>query len=191
MLSEKRIKEIFQKTGVMLEGHFLLTSGRHSGRYIQCARLFQYPDLSELLCRELANKFQKDRVDMVIGPAVGGIIISYEMGRILGTRAMFAERENGIMSLRRGFIIPENSNVLIVEDVITTGGSVKEVIELVHDVGARVAGVGVIIDRSGGNMDFGVKLESVISLDMPSYFPEECPFCKKSQPLEKPGSRIL
>ncbi|MGI6705362.1 MAG: orotate phosphoribosyltransferase [Clostridia bacterium] len=191
MLSEKRIKEIFQETGVMQEGHFLLTSGRHSGSYLQCARLFQYPDLSELLCIELANKFGKDKVDIVIGPAVGGIIISYEMGRILGARAMFAERESGIMTLRRGFTIPENSNVLIVEDVITTGSSVKEVMELVHDMGARLAGVGVMIDRTGGNVDLGVKMESVITLELPSYSPEECPFCKKNQPLEKPGSRNL
>jgi len=191
MLSEKRIMEILQETEVMQEGHFLLTSGRHSGKYLQCARLFQYPDLSELLCRELGDKFEKDKVDIVIGPAIGGIILSYEMGRILGARAIFAERESRVMTLRRGFMIPENSNVLIVEDVMTTGGSVKEVMELVHELGAQVAGVGVLIDRTGGNIDLGVKLESLISLELPSYSPEECPFCKKDLPLEKPGSRFL
>jgi orotate phosphoribosyltransferase len=190
-MDNKKILDIFRETGVMKEGHFVLTSGRHAARYMQCAALFCYPDKSELLCVELAKPFMDKHIDLVIGPAVGGIIIAYEMARQLGVPGIFAERENGMMTLRRGFEIPKGANVLVVEDVITTGGSVREVIDLVHQAGANLAGVGVIVDRSAGKVDFGVPLNSVLSMEIQSFEADECPLCKQGLPYSKPGSRGL
>jgi orotate phosphoribosyltransferase len=191
MLSRDRVMEIFKKTGVLMEGHFLLTSGRHSDKYLQCARVFQYPEFSEELARALAEGFKDDKIDLVIGPAIGGIVLSYEMGRCLGVKTIFAERENGEMTLRRGFEIPEGTRVLVVEDVITTGGSVREVIELVRAHGAQIAGVGAFVDRSSGRIDFGVKFMAVVTLEVESYEAANCPICSTGIPLVKPGSRNL
>ncbi|MFO7154217.1 MAG: orotate phosphoribosyltransferase [Caldicoprobacter oshimai] len=190
-MDRERVLQIFRETGVLLQGHFLLTSGRHSGEYLQCAKVFQYPRYAEEITRALADKFKDDRIDIVVGPAIGGIILSYEMGRCLGIKTIFAEREDGKMTLRRGFEIPEGSRVLVVEDVVTTGGSVKEVMEVVKNCGGEVVGVGAVVDRSGGNVDFGVKFHSVISMDVKSYAPEECPICRTGLPLVKPGSRNI
>jgi len=191
MLSKEEIIEIFKEKEVMLEGHFLLTSGRHSNRYMQCAKLFQYPDTSELICKQLAEQFKGEKVDLVIGPAIGGIIMAYEMSRQFGVKNIFAERENGVMTLRRGFEIPEGTNVLVVEDVVTTGGSVKEVITLVKERGASVVGVGSVVDRSDGKVDFGVNFKAVLSMEVLSYEPDACPLCKSGVPAIKPGSRNL
>lgn len=191
MLSKEKVLEIFRKSKVLMEGHFLLTSGRHSDKYLQCARVFQYSEYTEQLAGALADEFHSDKIDLVIGPALGGIILSYEMGRSLGVKTLFSEREKGEMVLRRGFEIPKGAKVLVVEDVITTGGSVQEVIDLVHQYGAEVIGVGAFVDRSGGNVDFGSKFRAVISLDVESFSPEACPLCKANKPLEKPGSRNL
>lgn len=188
-MDREEILDIFKETEVMLEGHFLLTSGRHSNRYMQCAKLFQYPDISEKFSKELAGRFKN--IDLVAGPAVGGIILAYETARQLKVLNIFAERENGIMTLRRGFSVPEGANVLVVEDVVTTGGSVREVIELIKNCGANVAGVGCIVDRSNGSVDFGVPFESVLSMQIVSYEPEQCPLCKDGIPAVKPGSRSI
>ncbi len=188
-LTEERVLEILKTTEAMQEGHFLLTSGRHSNRYVQCARLFEYANYSSELCSHLAEKFNETKIDLVIGPAMGGVIMSYEMSRILGIKNIFAEREDGAMVLRRGFELPVGANILIVEDVITTGGSVAEVIDLVKKNGCRAAGVAVIVDRSGGTIDFGCKLESVLSLQVKSWPADECPICSQGLPLIKPGSR--
>jgi len=190
-MERERVLQIFRETGVLLQRHFLLTSGRHSGEYLQCARMFQYPRYAEEITRALADKFRDDSIDLVVGPAIGGIILSYEMGRCLGVKAIFAEREGGRMTLRRGFEIPEGSRVLVVEDVVTTGGSVMEVMEVVKSCGGEVVGVGAVVDRSGGSVNFGVKFHSVISMDIKSYAPEECPICKTGLPLIKPGSRNI
>ncbi|HZJ82654.1 MAG TPA: orotate phosphoribosyltransferase [Clostridia bacterium] len=190
-MDKQRVLEIFQKSGALLEGHFLLTSGRHSGQYMQCAKVFQYPEYTQELTQELALAFQNNNVDMVIGPAVGGIILSYEMGKSLGVTNIFAERQNGEMTLRRGFEIPQGARILVVEDVITTGGSVKEVIDLVVRMGGKVVGVGAFLDRSNGKVDFGVDFHCILALDIKSYLPKECPLCKKGIPLVKPGSRDL
>lgn len=188
MTKEKAI-QLFKQTGVMLEGHFMLTSGRHSDRYMQCAKLFQYPDLSEGFSKELADNFFG--VTLVAGPAIGGIILAYEVARQLTVPNIFAERENGVMTLRRGFMVPKGAKVLVVEDVVTTGGSVKEVIELIKSLGGEVIGVGSIVDRSDGKVDFGVPFHSVVSMEIKSYEPEECPLCKAGIPAVKPGSRTL
>ncbi|MGI6677510.1 MAG: orotate phosphoribosyltransferase [Dehalobacterium sp.] len=191
MLSKEQALKIFKESGAMLEGHFLLTSGKHSDRYIQCAQVLQYPDDTSLLCQEIARRFNYDLVDLVIGPAMGGILVAFETARYLGVKAIFAERENGRMTLRRGFTIEPGQRVLVVEDVITTGGSVQEVIDLVHAQGGEVVGVGVLVDRSGGKVDFGVKIESVISMEVTTWEPEQCPLCKEGSPAIKPGSRGL
>ena len=191
MLSQDRVLSILKETGVMLEGHFLLTSGRHSNRYMQCAKLFEYPNYSEEFCRALAEKFQGEAIDLVIGPAIGGIIISYEVSRALGVKNIFAERENGVMTLRRGFQIEPGSRVLIVEDVITTGGSVLEVAKLVEQAGAEVVGIGVIVDRSNGTLDLGYRTEAILSMNVESFPAEECPLCKEGIPFVKPGSRQI
>lgn len=188
-MNREEIFDIFRQTGVMLEGHFLLTSGRHSNRYMQCAKLFQHPDISERFAKELAAKFTG--IDLVAGPAIGGIILAYEVSRQLKVPNIFAERENGAMTLRRGFEIPQGARVLVVEDVVTTGGSVKEVIALIREFGGEVAGVGSIVDRSNGAVDFGVPFAAVLSMEVVSYPPDECPLCKEGTPAVKPGSRGL
>lgn len=192
MLTQEEMLKIFEKTGGILKGHFILTSGRHSDTYMQCAKLFVDPKASELLCKSLAEKLGGEKIDLVISPAVGGILMGYEMARQLGVNNIFAERENGVMTLRRGFALPENANVLVVEDVVTTGGSVKEVIELVKERGCNVTAVASIVDRSNGKVDFGVKFVNLISMDVVSYEPSECPMCKEGKtPAVKPGSRGL
>jgi orotate phosphoribosyltransferase len=189
LLTEEQAIEIFTKSKALLTGHFRLTSGRHSSRYMQCAQVLQYPEYASRLCRDLAERFAGVKVDTVIGPALGGIIVAYEVGRAMGVRTIFTEREQGIMSLRRGFIIEPGEKVLVVEDVVTTGGSVKEVIEVVRQKGGEVVGVGVLVDRSNGKVDFGVKTEAVLSMEIQSYDPEDCPLCREGLPVIKPGSR--
>ncbi len=188
-MTREEILDIFRETGVMLEGHFLLTSGRHSDKYMQCAKLFQHADISEKFAKQLADKFSG--VDLVAGPAVGGIILAYEVSRQLGVKNVFAERQNGKMTFRRGFEIEKGAKVLVVEDVVTTGGSVKEVINLLLEMGAEVIGVGSIVDRSNGKVDFGVPFEAVLSQEVVSYEPDECPLCRQGIPAVKPGSRNI
>lgn len=190
-MDEKKVLDLFAKAGVMKEGHFRLTSGKHSERYMQCAQLMQYPEYIAEACQGLKEQIGQEKVDVVIGPATGAITLSYEMGRTMGTRALFAERENGKMTLRRNFSIKPGEKVLVVEDVITTGGSVKEVIEVVKELGGEVVGVACIVNRSGGKADFGTKLYSLINLEIKTYEPEECPLCKQGVPVVKPGSRKI
>ncbi|WP_058484853.1 orotate phosphoribosyltransferase [Defluviitalea phaphyphila] len=190
MLNKDRVIEILKKTGVLLEGHFLLTSGRHSNQYMQCAKILQYPNYAEEIAKGLAEEFKDDKIDIVIGPAIGGIIIAYELARQLNAKNLFAERENGKMTLRRGFSIPKGARVLVAEDVITTGGSVLEVIDIVKEQGGEVVGVSVLIDRSNGKIDFKTKLRAALTADIISYDANDCPICKERKiPLIKPGSR--
>ncbi|MFX4261470.1 orotate phosphoribosyltransferase [Pelotomaculum propionicicum] len=191
MLNTEEVVSIFKKTGAMLTGHFKLTSGRHSDRYFQCAMVLQHPEHTGALCRELAARFAGEDVSAVIGPATGGIIVSYETARALGVRGIFTERENGVMSLRRGFSIEPGERVLVVEDVITTGGSVLEVIDVVRSLGGVVVGAGVLVDRSGGKVDLGVRKEALLVTDAVSYDPEQCPLCRDGIPAVKPGSRNI
>ena len=189
-MTKERALEILKEAGVLLEGHFLLTSGRHSGRYLQCARIFRNTRYSEELCAALAAHFKDDRVDIVIGPALGAVQMAYEVSRALGCENFFAEREDGSMTLRRGFAIEPGQRILVVEDVVTTGGSVREVLEIVRQAGGEIVGVGSIVDRTGGRIDFGVPFRAVISVDVESWEPEECPLCKEGKlPVVKPGSR--
>jgi orotate phosphoribosyltransferase len=182
--------EILNKLGALQTGHFRLTSGRHSDRYMQCARLFEHPSESEDLCARLAGAFLRGgtSADTVAGPALGGVIMAYEVARALGARNIFTERENGVMTLRRGFKVESGERVLVVEDVVTTGGSVKEVIGIIREAGAVVVGIGAIVDRSGGRVDFGVDFKALASLDIKSWDEAECPLCAQDVPLIKPGS---
>jgi len=188
-MKEKDILKLFEDTGALLSGHFKLSSGLHSSNYFRCALLLQYPGMAERLCRELTSYFKDDKPTCVIAPAIGGVIVSYETARRLGARSLFTERVEGKMTLRRGFALKREDRVLVVEDVITTGLSTNEVLEVVRSAGAGVIGVGCIVDRSGKNLDFGVKLKSLARLDIPAYKPEDCPLCKKGMGIKKPGSR--
>jgi len=190
-LSENKILEIFEKTGALFNGHFLLTSGRHSDVYFQCAKVLQYPEYIEVLCSIIADEFCDKKIDAVIAPAIGGLVVGQEVARQLNKRFIFAEREDKKLALRRGFSINEGEKVLVCEDVVTTGGSVFEVIEIVKDNNAEVAGVAFIVDRSNGNVDFGSKQLSIVKLDVKSYLPEDCPLCEKGIELVKPGSRKI
>lgn len=192
MLTQERVLEILKEAGVLLEGHFLLTSGKHSNRYLQCAKIFRNTKYSEELCAALAEQFQDEHVDVVIGPAMGAVQMAYEVSRALKCENYFTEREEGKMVLRRGFEVHPGMRVLLVEDVVTTGGSVKEVYELVKAAGATVVGIGSIVDRSGGNAGFEVPFKSVIQVDVEAWQPQECPLCKEGKiPVVKPGSRKL
>jgi len=189
-MTKDEILQIFKDTNALLNGHFILTSGLHSAQYFQCAQVLKHPALAEKLCREMAEPFREIEIDLVIAPAVGGIVVSHEVARALGLPALFAERQNGKMALRRNFELAPNQKALIVEDVITTGGSVKEVIELVKRLGAEPVGVGSIVDRSGGKADFGVPFHPLTSLQIETYQADD-PYLKKLEPAVKPGSRSL
>ena len=191
VLTEKEVLKIFRDKGALLTGHFELTSGLHSVKYLQCAIVLQYPELAALLCGELAGRFGKEsgKVDLVISPAIGGIVVGQEVARALKARAIFCERQGGKMCLRRGFRIARGQRVLVVEDVITTGGSVMEVIDLAREAGGEVVGIGALVDRSSQEIDFGVKKVTLLTLDISNYRPPRCPLCKKGVPLVKPGSR--
>lgn len=190
MLTNEQIIEIFEESEALLNGHFRLTSGRHSGQYVQCAQVLKFPEYTEALCEHMAESFVDDEVDLVVGPAMGGVTLSYEMARQLGTPSLFTERVDNKMVLRRNFYIPEGSRVLVTEDVTTTGGSVIEVINLVREAGGIVVGTAVLVDRSGGTLDLGVdKQISALTLNVVSFDAEECPLCKDGVPIVKPGSR--
>ena len=188
-LPKEEILQIFRETDALLDGHFLLTSGLHSPHYFQCAKVLQYPQYLHLFSGEIAKHFEDSEIELVISPAIGGIVVGTEVGRMLEARTIFAERENGVMSLRRGFGIKKGERVLAVEDVVTTGGSVKEIIQLVEKAGATLAGVGYIVDRSSGKTTFNAKTFSVLQMDVVTYTPESCPLCKLGTPAVKPGSR--
>ncbi len=189
--------DMFEETGAYLRGHFRLTSGLHSGEYLQCAKVLAIPAYAERLGRELAAKLEADigvtSVDVVVAPAIGGIIIGHEVARAFNVRSLFTERDptspRNEMTLRRGFEVAPGERAIVIEDVITTGGSTREVIRVLHDAGAVVLAAGSIIDRSGGQVDLGLPRLALETLHPTTYDPDECPLCKQGQPLSKPGSR--
>ena len=187
-LSREEILAIFKSSQALLEGHFQLTSGLHSPHYFQCAKVLQYPERAEQLCAEIADIFRAKKIDTVIAPALGGIVVGQEVGRQLNVRTMFAERKDHLLQLRRGFTIERGEKVLVCEDVITTGGSVKEVIDIVAACGGILAGVGAIVDRSGGSSGLP-DLFATLTLETVTYPPKECPLCQSGIPVVKPGSR--
>ena len=187
--AEEPYEDLLRRTEAVLEGHFLLSSGLHSSHYIQCARTLQHPKYAEGLGGCLADTYRDYEVDAVLSPAVGGLIIGHETARSLGVRALFGERDKGSMILRRGFALQEGERVVIVEDVITTGGSVRDLIRLVRDLGATVVGVGAILDRSGGQVNLDVPMNPLFTKRMPTYPPDSCPLCQQGSSAVKPGSR--
>ncbi|MBI4227324.1 MAG: orotate phosphoribosyltransferase [Candidatus Omnitrophica bacterium] len=180
---------LLQGTGALLDGHFQLSSGLHSRQYIQCAMVLQHPTLAARLCGALAQGFAADDVSVVAGPALGGITVAYEMARQLGARAVFGERVDGRLTLRRGFHVEPEDRVLIAEDVVTTGESSIELLELIQHGGATVIGLTAIVDRSGGATEFPVKFHSLLSLTLKTFTQGSCPLCKEEVPLTKPGTR--
>ena len=190
-MDTQEILAIFRDSQALLEGHFQLSSGLHSDRYFQCAKVLQYPKYAELLCGVIAHHFRASFLDVVIAPALGGIVVGQEVGRQLRIRTLFAERKEVVMQLRRGFHIAEGEKVLVCEDVVTTGGSVREVIEIVTRMGGKLAGTACIVDRSGGAVEFspGGRPFSLMRLDVVAYDPPSCPLCAKGIPVTKPGSR--
>jgi orotate phosphoribosyltransferase len=186
------VLNIFKLTGGILTGHFLLTSGLHSETYLQCAKVLQYPEYAEQLGSMIGEAFRDDQVHVVVSPAVGGIIIGHEVARSLSARAVFAERVTGNMMLRRGFSLKRGERALLVEDVMTTGESIKETAQAVFDAECIVVGIASIIDRTGGiKIINGIKQVSLLTMDIPVYEPSACPMCNKGIPFEKPGSREL
>jgi len=183
--------DLFKRTGAYLRGHFRLTSGLHSPEYLQCALVLQYPEHAERLGRELAALLRSSerQIDVVASPAIGGLIIGHEVARALGARFIFTERENGAMTLRRGFSVGDGETAVVVEDVVTTGGSSREVVDALRAAGADVIAAGSIIDRSGGHADLGVPRVALSTLQAITYAPESCPLCREGIPVTKPGSR--
>lgn len=187
------VDKLFTKLGAIQNGHFILTSGKHSDTYVQCARILERPDVTAELIKQLCRPYQKSRIDVVAGPAVGGIIISYEIARFLKAKAVYMERVDDKLILRRGFEIKPGEQVIVAEDVITTGGSVKEVVDVITGQGGKVMGIIALVDRRPEKTDelFDIRFDSIIKVTPPIYEPADCPLCHKGTPAVKPGSRGL
>lgn len=187
-LTEKEVEDLLIETSAIMEGHFLLTSGLHSPRYVEKFNVLQKPVYTEKLCKAMAEKFKDANIETVVGPVTGGILLAHETGKALGTRAIFTERENGKMTFRRGFKLHEGERVLIVEDIVTTGGSIREVIDVVKENGGIPVAVSMLVDRSGGKATFGdVPATALLHMDVQTYKPEECPLCQQGIPMTKRG----
>ena len=191
LMGRSEIEAIFEHTGAILTGHFLLTSGLHSDRYLQCAKVLQWPKYAETCAKALAIHFSHEKPQFVISPALGGVIIGHELGRALDCRAIFAERENGMLRLRRGFSIGKGEKGIVIEDVITTGGSTLETMRVVKECGGVIMGACAVVDRSGGKAHFDVSHHSLLNLTIPTFEPEKCPMCLSGSSPVKPGSRIV
>ena len=193
-MTRDELLDIFRKSGALLDGHFRLTSGLHSPGYLQCALVLQHPRQAEALGAALATRTRDWRATTVLSPALGGVIIGHEVGRALGIRAMFAERQDGALTLRRGFPLSETDRVLVVEDVMTTGGSTRETIQVARAAGAQVVGAASIVDRGAAagsrETDLGVPFAALLRIDLPTYDPDQCPLCAQGLPVVKPGSRM-
>jgi len=193
MASNEPWLTIFREKGALLEGHFLLSSGLHSPRYLQCALVLSDPDLATRLGSELALRLRPllagNEVRTVVAPALGGVLVAHEVARALGGRGLFTERQDGLMTLRRGFRLEAGEPVVVVEDVITTGGSTREVLEVMARAGARTVAAGSLVDRSGGSVELGVPRASLLTLEVETFEASACPLCRSGSPAEKPGSR--
>ena len=187
-MTRDALLDLYRRSGALLEGHFRLTSGLHSPGYLQCALVLQHPQHAEALGRALADLARDMLATVVLSPALGGIVIGHEVARALGVRAIFAERQDGGLTLRRGFIIGETDRVLVVEDVLTTGGSTRETMQVARAAGGQVVGAASIVNR-GAEVELGVPYVSLVQIDLPTYEPDTCPLCAQGMPVVKPGSR--
>ncbi len=185
---DDEVLRLYEELGVVMRGHFLLTSGKHSPTFLQCSMVMQHPAHLEGLCRELVARLGRPVVDCVAGPAMGGVLLAYEMARALGARAVYAEKGEAGLEFRRNFRLSPGERCLVVEDAVTTGGSTSKVIDLVRGQGAEVVAVGALVDRSAGRVDFGVPFAAMLRLDVPAYDPGGCPLCASGIPLERPKS---
>ena len=190
-MTRDELLDLYRQSGALLEGHFRLSSGLHSPGYLQCALVLQHPRHAEALGVAMAARVRDLRATVVLSPALGGVVIGQEVGRALGVRAIFAERQEGRLALRRGFTLAAGDRVLVVEDVMTTGGSTRETIEVAKAAGGEVVGTASIVDRSGGTIRFDVPFASLLEIDLPTYDPDSCPLCAQGLPVVKPGSRPL
>jgi orotate phosphoribosyltransferase len=189
-MTRDELLDLFRRSGGLLDGHFRLTSGLHSSGYLQCALVLQHPAQAEALGRAIAERTRDLRPSVVLSPALGGIVIGHEVARALGVRALFAERQDGGLALRRGFVIAETDRVLVVEDVLTTGGSTRETIQVAKAAGGQVVGAAAIVDRGGqARARFDVPFVALLEVDLPTYEPGACPLCAQGLPVIKPGSR--
>jgi orotate phosphoribosyltransferase len=188
-MTPESVLDLFRRSGALLEGHFGLTSGLHSPAYLQCAVVLQHPQHAEALGRAVGDLVRELQPTVVMSPALGGVVIGHEVGRALGIRAIFVERQNGAMTLRRGFTIERLDRVLVVEDVLTTGGSTRETMGVALAAGGELVGAATIVDRSGARVTFGVPLRALLTLSLPTYQPQDCPLCARGVPVTKPGSR--
>jgi orotate phosphoribosyltransferase len=188
-LDQEHVRALFRQSGALLEGHFRLSSGLHSNGYLQSALVLQYPDTAARLADALTEVARGWAPEAVVSPALGGVVIGHEMGRALGVRAMFVERQDARLLLRRGFTIAPGERILVVEDVVTTGLSTRETIETVRASGGEVVGAAALVNRSGGRAELGVPLASLLDMDLPTWDAETCPLCAKGVPVVKPGSR--
>ena len=187
-MTQEEVRALLVKTGAIMDGHFLLTSGLHSPHYVEKFNVLQHPAYTAQLCAAMAEKFKDAQIETVVGPVTGGILLAHETGKSLGTRAIFTERVDGKMTFRRGFSLREGERVLIVEDIVTTGGSIKEVIEVVKAAGAVPVAVSMLVDRSGGKANFGdVPSTPPLTMEVETYTPENCPLCAKGIPMTKRG----
>lgn len=187
-MTEKEILKILKDSGALLEGHFVLTSGLHSSQYIEKFRVLENPKYTELLCKAISDDYKEKGITVVVGPMTGGIILAYEIGKQLNVNAKFTERVDGKMKFRRGFSISPRDKVLIVEDIITTGGSVFEVIEVVKKTGSEIVSIACLVDRSNGKAKFDYNFNPLLTMDVQNYKPDDCPMCKKGSVAVKPGS---
>lgn len=188
-MTRDALLDLFRRSGALLEGHFRLSSGLHSTGYLQCALVLQHPEYAELLGRAIADAVRSLAPTVVLSPALGGVVIGHEVGRALGVRAVFAERLDGVMTIRRGFSLSSTDRVLVVEDVVTTGKSTGETIQAASAAGGHVVGAASVVDRSGGAAGLGVPFHALFSMALPVYQPDACPECAKGVPVVKPGSR--
>ncbi len=188
-MTRDELLDLYRRSGALLEGHFRLTSGLHSPGYLQCALVLQHPQHAEMLGRAIAERTRELRATVVLSPALGGVVIGQEVGRALGVRAIFAERQDGALTLRRGFMISENDRVLVVEDVLTTGGSTRETMQVARASGGQVVGAASIVDRGTRPVDLGVPYVSLLAIELATYEPDRCPLCAQGLPVVKPGSR--
>lgn len=188
-MTRDELLDLYRRSGALLEGHFRLTSGLHSSGFMQCALVLQHPPTAEVLGRELGEHLRGLGATVVLSPALGGLIIGHEVARALGVRALFAERVDGALTLRRGFTLGSSDRVIVIEDVVTTGTSTRETMQVAHAAGAQVVGAGSIVDRSSGHSNLGVPYTSLLQIELPTYQPESCPLCAAGLPVVKPGSR--
>jgi orotate phosphoribosyltransferase len=190
-MTHDELLDLYRRSGALLEGHFRLTSGLHSPGYLQCALVLQHPQHAEALGRAIADRVREVRATVVLSPALGGVVIGQEVGRALGVRAIFAERQDGALALRRGFTLVPTDRVLVVEDVMTTGGSTRETMQVAKAAGGQVVGAASIVDRSGGTIHFDVPFTALLEIALPTYDPDTCPLCAQGLAVVKPGSRPI